>query len=105
MDPQPLAGHTVVVRVTRELEVFAAMLERRGASVVRCPLVAIRDAPDPAPVLAFARSFAGGACDDLILSTGEGLRRILACIERHEPALRARFLVALPSVRKITPGP
>jgi len=37
---------------TRELEVFAAMLERRGASVVRCPLVAIHDAPDPAPVLA-----------------------------------------------------
>ena len=105
MDPQPLAGRTVAVPETRELEVFAAMLERRGASVVRCPLVAIHDAPDPAPVLAFARSFAGGSCDDLILSTGEGLRRILACIERHEPALKARFLVALASVRKITRGP
>src|SRR6202035_2126187 len=105
MEPQPLAGRTVAVPETRELEVFAAMLERRGASVVRCPLVAIHDAPDPAPVLAFARGFAGGACDDLILSTGEGLRRILACIERHEPALKARFLAALASVRKITRGP
>jgi uroporphyrinogen-III synthase len=105
MDPQPLAGRTVAVPETRELEVFAAMLERRGASVLRCPLVAIHDAPDPAPVLAFARSFAGGSCDDLILSTGEGLRRILACIERHEPALKAQFLVALASVRKITRGP
>src|ERR1700686_2381134 len=105
MDPQPLAGRTVAVPETRELEVFAAMLERRGASVLRCPLVAIHDAPDPAPVLAFARSFAGGSCDDLILSTGEGLRRILACIERHEPALKTQFLVALASVRKITRGP
>src|SRR5207244_3369843 len=73
--------------------------------VLRCPLVAIRDAPEPAPVLAFARAFAGGACDDLILSTGEGLRRILACIERHEPELRAPFLAALARVRKITRGP
>ena len=105
MDSQPLAGRTVAVPETRELEVFAAMLERRGASVVRCPLVAIRDAPDPAPVLAFARGFAGGSCDDLILTTGEGLRRILACIERHEPALRDRFLAALARVRKITRGP
>jgi len=46
MDQQPLAGRTVAVPETRELEVFAAMLERRGASVVRCPLVAIHDAPD-----------------------------------------------------------
>src|SRR5256885_8670263 len=81
------------------------MLERRGASVVRCPLVAIRDAPDPAPVLAFARAFAGGACDDLILTTGEGLRRILGCIERHEPRLQAGFLESLGRVRKITRGP
>src|SRR6267143_1925086 len=105
MDPQPLAGRTVAVPETRELEVFAAMLERRGASVVRCPLVAIHDAPDPAPVLAFAGGFAGGSCDDLILTTGEGLRRILACIERHEPELRAGFLEALARVRKITRGP
>ena len=105
MEPQPLAGRTVAVPETRELEVFAAMLERRGANVVRCPLVAIRDAPDPAPVLSFARAFADGACDDLILTTGEGLRRILACIERHEGALREPFLQALERVRKITRGP
>jgi uroporphyrinogen-III synthase len=106
MDPQqPLAGRTVAVPETRELELFAAMLERRGASVLRCPLVAIRDAPDPAPVLAFARAFAAGSCEDLILTTGEGLRRILTCIERHEPTLREAFLQALARVRKITRGP
>ncbi len=105
MESPPLAGRTIAVPETRELEVFAAMLERRGASVVRCPLVAIRDAPDPAPVLAFARSFAAGSCDDLILTTGEGLRRIMGCIERHEPALRAGFLASLGRVRKVTRGP
>src|SRR5438445_8263509 len=100
MESPPLAGRTIAVPETRELEVFAAMLERRGASVLRCPLVAIRDAPDPAPVLVFSRRFARGACDDLILTTGEGLRRILGCIDRHEPALRAQFLQALARVRK-----
>ena len=105
MESQPLAGRTIAVPETRELEVFAAMLERRGASVLRCPLVAIRDAPDPSPVLAFARAFAAGSCDDLILTTGEGLRRLLACIERHEPPLRAPFLESLGRVRKITRGP
>jgi uroporphyrinogen-III synthase len=105
MDPLPLAGRTVAVPETRELETFAALLERRGASVVRCPLVAIRDAPDPAPVLDFSRRFAAGACDDLILLTGEGLTRILGCIDRHEGPLRTPFLAALARVRRITRGP
>jgi uroporphyrinogen-III synthase len=105
MDSQPLAGRTIAVPEARELEVFATLLERRGASVLRCPLVAIRDAPDPAPVLAFARGFAAQPPDDLILITGEGLRRILACIARHQPQLREAFLAALARVRKITRGP
>ena len=105
MELQPLAGRTVAVPETRELEVFAALLERRGAAVLRCPLVAIRDAPDPAPVLTFARQLAAGAFDDLVLTTGEGLRRLMGCIERHEPALRETFLAQLARLRKITRGP
>lgn len=105
MDTQPLAGRVIAVPETREIEVFAAMLERRGAQVIRCPLVAIRDAPDSGPVLQWSRELAEGAYDDLILLTGEGLRRILACIDRHEPGLRERFVAALGRVRKITRGP
>jgi uroporphyrinogen-III synthase len=101
----PLAGRTIAVPETREIEVFAAMLERRGANVVRCPMVAIRDAPDPEPVLRWSRAFAQGSCDDLILLTGEGLRRILSCIDRNEAALREGFVAALARVRKITRGP
>ncbi len=105
MSASPLAGRTIAVPETRELDVFAGLLERRGASVLRCPLVAIRDAPDPAPVLEWARRFAAGACDDLILLTGEGLRRLIGCIDRHEPALREPFVRALARARKITRGP
>jgi uroporphyrinogen-III synthase len=105
MEVQSLAGRTVAVPETRELELFAALLERRGARVLRCPLVSIRDAPDPAPVLKFARQLTGGDFDDLILSTGEGLRRLLGCVERHEPALRPALLEALARVRKLTRGP
>jgi uroporphyrinogen-III synthase len=101
----PLAGRTVAVPETREIEVFASMLERRGATVIRCPMVAIHDAPDPGPVLDWARRFAAGACDDLILLTGEGLRRLLSCIERHQSQLKAPFLESLAKVRKITRGP
>lgn len=110
-DPQPpalsatLAGRTIAIPESRELEVFAAMLERRGATVIRCPLVAIHDAPDPQPVLAWCRHFASNGCDDLILLTGEGLRRLLACMDRHEPALREPFVAALARVRKVTRGP
>lgn len=105
MSAQSLAGRTIAIPESRELEVFAGLLERRGAHVIRCPLVAIRDAPEPAPVLDWCRRAAAAELDDLILLTGEGLRRIVSCVERHEPALKPRFIAALASMRKITRGP
>jgi len=105
MTTAPLAGRTIAVPETREIEIFAGLLERRGARVIRCPLVGIRDAPAPGPVLEWSRRLAAGSFDDLILLTGEGLRRILSCIEGHEPTLRPRFLQALGRLRTITRGP
>ena len=102
---QTLAGRTIAVPETRELDVFSAMLERRGATVLRCPLVAILDAPDPRPVLAWVDEFIAGAFDDVILLTGEGLRRILRCIDLHAPERRDDFVRTLGTVRKITRGP
>lgn len=102
---QSLRGRRIAVPETRELDVFADLLQRRGASVLRCPLVSIVDAPDPAPVLGWLREFNAGRMSDLILLTGEGLRRLLACIERHEPALREAFVQRLAQVRKYTRGP
>ncbi len=102
---EPLAGRVVAIAEARELDVFAALLERRGARVLRYPLVQIVDAPEPAAVLEWCRRVSAGGCDDLILLTGEGLHRLCICIERHEPALRAPFVTALGRVRKITRGP
>ena len=105
MSDLSLSGRTIAVPETRELDVFVAMLERRGATVLRCPLVAILDAPDPQPVLQWVQRFNAASFDDLILLTGEGLRRLLSCIDRHAPGEREAFIAQLARVRKITRGP
>jgi uroporphyrinogen-III synthase len=100
-----LQGRRIAVPESRELDLFASLLERRGATVLRCPLVDIRDAPDPAPVLAWLRAFCAGGCDDLLLFTGEGVRRLLNLLEHQAPELRERFIAQLATVRIIARGP
>ncbi len=78
----PLAGRTVALAEGRQLEELAEMLEKEGALPLRCPLVSILDAPDPAPVVAWLRELAAGRFDYLVLLTGEGLRRLLDFAER-----------------------
>jgi uroporphyrinogen-III synthase len=101
--PAPLAGRTIALPETRELDRLAEMLEAEGAATLRCPLVAILDAPDPAPVEAWLRRLTGGAFDDVILLTGEGLRRLMAVAARA--GLREQVVAALGRARKITRGP
>ena len=100
-----LKGKRIAVPEMRELEVFSSLLERRGAEVLRCPLVTIYDTPHSAAVLAFAVKVAEGGFDDFILITGEGLTRILSCINKHDPALQERFIEGLKQLRTITRGP
>jgi uroporphyrinogen-III synthase len=101
--PRRLDGRVVALAETRELDRLAEMLEAEGARVWRCPMVAIRDAPDPAPVEAWLRTLVGGGFDDLVLLTGEGLRRMIALAERR--GFAPEVVRALGSVRKITRGP
>ena len=100
-----LKGKRIAVPEMRELEVLSTLLERRGAEVLRCPLVNIYDSPHSAQVLAFAERLAEGGFDDFVLITGEGLTRILSCIDKHDPPLRARFVAGLAQVRTVTRGP
>src|ERR1700675_118694 len=86
---EELSGRRIVVPETRELGQLLRMLEDRGADTVPCPMIAIRDAPDIAPVEAWLRRFGKGACDDLVLMTGEGLRRLLGFARRLD--LEATF--------------
>jgi uroporphyrinogen-III synthase len=104
MDPaRPLAGKTIALPETRELDRLAGILEEAGATTVRCPLVAILDAPDPAPVDAWLRELVATGFHDLIFLTGEGLRRLLA--RARVVGIEAEVVAALARARKITRGP
>lgn len=100
-----LQNRRIAIPESRELDMFASLLERRGATVLRCPLVDIRDAPNPTPVLEWLRAFCSGSCDDLLLFTGEGVRRLLSLIDHHAPELRENFIAQLGAVRTIARGP
>jgi uroporphyrinogen-III synthase len=98
-----LDNKIIALPETRELDLFARMFENRGATALRCPLVGIRDATDAAPIEAWLARFIAGEMGDLILMTGEGLRRLLGFADRA--GLRGDFIAALARVRKITRGP
>ncbi|HEV8014468.1 MAG TPA: uroporphyrinogen-III synthase [Stellaceae bacterium] len=100
---KPLTGRRILVPESRELDLFARMLEERGAEAVRCPMVTILDVEDPTPVEAWLGRLAAGAFDDLILLTGEGLRRLLGVAQRA--GIAAEAIAALKRMRTITRGP
>lgn len=104
-DLLPLAGRRVALPESRELDLFADMLLKRGAEVVRCPLVSILDAPDPQPVLDWLQRFNDEPWDDFVALTGEGIRRLLGAAERAGGTLREDFIASLGRVRKVTRGP
>jgi uroporphyrinogen-III synthase len=96
----PLSGRRIALPETRELDRLAQMLEEQGAETLRCPMVAILDAPDPGPVRDWLSRL---PFDDLVLFTGEGLRRLYGFAQRL--GRETVFLEALRSARKITRGP
>jgi uroporphyrinogen-III synthase len=100
---QRLRGRCIALPEHRELDRLAAMLEAEGATTIRCPLMAILEAPDPAPIEEWLRALAAGRFDDLIFLTGEGINRLMAVAE--QAGITAPVLAALAKVRKITRGP
>lgn len=100
---EKLTDRLIALPETRELDLFADMLERRGARTLRCPLVSILDSPHEAPIKTWLQRCIAGEFDDLILLTGEGLRRLLGFAERWQ--LRDAFVKSLEPIRKITRGP
>jgi uroporphyrinogen-III synthase len=99
----PLSGYRIALPESRELDLFARMLEERGAETLRCPLVTIVDSPDTEAVTAWIRRCCEQPFDDLVLLTGEGLKRLLGFAERA--GLEAPFIEALGKTRTITRGP
>lgn len=102
-EEKKLAGRVIALPESRQLDVLAAMLEKRGARVVRCPLVAILDTPNPEPVHGWLQRCIERPFDDLILLTGEGLRRLNGFAERLGKT--EAYVTALRCMRKISRGP
>ncbi len=98
-----LVGKVVAVPETRQLDVLAGLLERRGAAVLRCPLVSIHDSPDEPGVVAWIERLITTPTDLVVFYTGEGVERLAACARR---AGRERELVAaFARTPKLTRGP
>lgn len=98
-----LDGLRILVPETRELDLFVGMLEKEGATALRCPLVRILDLTDTAKAETWTVRLIGGEFRDIVWLTGEGLRRLLSIAERT--GRRAAFVDALGRVRSIARGP
>ena len=98
-----LNGYRILILESREEAQFSRLLAEQGADVVQCPMFTIHDAPDPKPIEAWIRRFIERPCDDLVLMTGEGLRRLMKVARRM--GIEQEFVTALGKARKFARGP
>lgn len=98
-----LAGEIVAVPESRQLDILEELLVNRGAAVVRVPLVAILDAPDPVPIIGWLDAFIHEPSDYFVILTGEGLRRLRGVAQRHDR--EEAFIAALQRTCTICRGP
>jgi uroporphyrinogen-III synthase len=98
-----LNGYRILILETREEAQFSRLLAEQGADVLQCPMFTIEDAPDPAPVAAWIRRFVEHPCDDMVLMTGEGLRRLMKLARAI--GLADDFIAALGQARTFARGP
>ncbi|MHB8270833.1 uroporphyrinogen-III synthase [Bradyrhizobium sp.] len=98
-----LSGYRILILETREEAQFSRLLAEQGADVLQCPMFTIHDAPDPAPVEGWIRRCIARPCDDLVLMTGEGLRRLMKVARRID--VEQAFIAAVGKARKFARGP
>lgn len=98
-----LEGYRILILETREEAQFSRLLQEQGAHVLQCPMFTIHDAPDPAPVEAWIRLFIEKPFDDLVLMTGEGLRRMMKVAQRI--GVDQDFIAAIAKARRYARGP
>src|SRR4051812_19674769 len=101
--PDRLNGYRILILETREEAQFSRLLTEQGANVLQCPMFTIHDAPDPVPVEAWIKRCVDKPFDDLVLMTGEGLRRLMKVVRRI--GMEQEFVAALGQARKLARGP
>lgn len=99
----PLDGRTVALPESRQLDLLADMFEKRGASVIRMPLVTILDSPNKALIEKWIRKFIANEPDYFVVLTGEGIRRLVRFASGT--GCRDEFVDSLSRVVKICRGP
>jgi len=103
-EPEATLRHkTIAIPESRQQDVLANLLVRRGATVLRCPLIAIKDTPAADTVQQWLAAMIAGEFDDFIILTGEGMRRLEGFAERFD--CQQEWHTALATVRKIVRGP
>jgi uroporphyrinogen-III synthase len=98
-----LNGYRILILETREEAHFSRLLTEQGADVLQCPMFSIEDARDPAPIEAWIGRAIDEPFDDLVLMTGEGLRRLMKVVRRI--GAEKDFIAALGGSRKFARGP
>src|SRR6202022_1229779 len=98
-----LTGYRILILETREEAQFSRLLAEQGADVLQWGMFTIHHAPDSTPLAAWVRRFIAKPCDDLVLMTGEGLRRLMKVSRRI--GLEKDFVAAVGKARKFARGP
>ena len=98
-----LNGYRILILETREEAQFSRLLAEQGADVLQCPMFEIHDAPDCASIEAWIRRCIAKPFDDLVLMTGEGLRRLMKVARNIR--VDQDFVKALGKARKFARGP
>src|SRR3954468_1577264 len=98
-----LNGYRILILETREEAQFSRLLTEQGADVLQCPMFTIHDAPDPAPVEAWIVRAIERPLDDMVLLTGEGLRRLMKVVRLI--GVEKAFVASLGNARKFARGP
>lgn len=98
-----LDGNRILILETREEAQFSRLLKEKGADVLQCPMFTIEDVLDKKPVLDWTARFVANPFDDLVLMTGEGLRRILKLVRQHGGD--TEMVEAIGQSRKFARGP
>jgi len=103
LDVAPLAGYTVGVTAARRADELAALLERKGATVIQAPAIRIVPLPDDAELLAATRRLVTEPVDVVVATTGIGFRGWIEAAEGW--GLGARLLDCLSRARLLSRGP
>lgn len=91
----------ILVPESRELDLFARMLEEEGAVTLRCPMVQIAELDDTTEADAWIDQLIASPFDFTVLMTGDGLRKLVDL----SAGRRDDFIRALAKTRIVTRGP